>query len=126
MNDAGTRRSVHVALVEDDEGIRTALRRLLSALGHKTEIFPSGRAFLESTPIDRHECLIVDMNMPGMSGLDVLRQLGERGIQLPAVMMTAYDERWSREQCLAAGARAFLRKPLDDELLVQAIAEAVR
>ena len=115
----------HVAVVEDDESIRKALRRLLAALGHEPEMFASGPAFFASTPLDRHDCLIVDLNMPGMSGLEILKRLAEGGVKLPTVMMTAYDEGWSREQCLAAGASAYLRKPLDDELLVQAIAEAV-
>jgi FixJ family two-component response regulator len=126
MGAAGTTRPVRVALVDNDESIRTALRRLLSALGHHPEVFGSGQAFLDSPPIERHECLIVDMHMPGMSGLEILRHLGERGIRLPTLMVTAFEEGWSREQCLAAGASAYLRKPLDDVLLSKAIAEAVR
>ena len=118
-------RAIRVALVEDDESIRKALRRLLSVLGHDTEVFASGRAFLDSTPLDRHDCVIVDMQMPGMSGLELLRRLGEHGVRVPAVMVTGQDASESREQCLAAGAQAYLQKPIDDELLVQAIERAV-
>ena len=118
-------RPIRVALVEDDESIRKAMRRLLSVLGHKTEVFASGRAFLDSAPLDRHDCVIVDMQMPGMSGLELIKRMGEHGIRVPAVMVTGQDASESREQCLAAGAAAYLHKPIDDEVLVQAIARAV-
>ena len=119
--------SPHVAVVDDEEPIRKALERLLRAFGVYAETFPSGQAFLDSlgTP-PRPDCLILDLHMPGMTGLHVLRQLQESGVPIPTIVITAYDEPETRTDCLAAGAAAYLRKPLDDSVLLETIKATVR
>jgi FixJ family two-component response regulator len=113
-----------VAIVEDEEPIRKALHRLLRAANIKAECFASGAAFLESLATRRPDCLVLDLHMPGMTGLQLLQRLQDSGEHLPTVVITAYDEPETRAHCLDAGAAAYLRKPLDDRLLLEAIASA--
>ena len=112
-----------VAIVDDEEPIRKALRRLLRAAGIDAQSYASGQEFLEAAAAQRPDCLVLDLHMPGMSGLQVLRNLKQK---LPTVIITAHDEPETREQCLNAGACAYLRKPLEDRLLLNAISAAMR
>lgn len=77
-------------------------------------------------PARRPDCLVLDLHMPGLSGLEVQRELARRGETVPIVVITAFDEHESRAQCLAAGAAAYLLKPFDDQALLDAIGRAVR
>jgi FixJ family two-component response regulator len=115
-----------VAVVDDGESIRKALERLLRAAKLEAECFASGQAFIESLAVRLPDCLVLDLHMPGMTGCDVLRRLQQFRLDVPAIVVTAYDEPDTRAQCLAAGAFAYLRKPLDDRLLLDTIANAVR
>ena len=117
--------SALIAIIDDDEAVRTALRRLLRCAQHKAEAYGSGREFLEN--LDRHtpDCLVLDMQMPQMSGLEILRHLSAIGTSVPAVMITGHDEVGAREACLAAGASSYLRKPLDRSVLLEAIERAI-
>jgi FixJ family two-component response regulator len=115
-----------VAIVDDEEPIRKALKRLLRAANLEAESFASGADFLDSLAVRRPDCLILDLHMPGMTGLHVLQRLRQSGVQLPTIVITAYDEPETRTDCLAAGAAAFLRKPLEDRLLLDAVASAAR
>jgi FixJ family two-component response regulator len=114
-----------VAVVDDEASVRKALGRLLSAADFDVETFPSGPEFLISLAANRPDCLVLDLHMPGMTGLDVQRELTRAGDRLPIVIVTAYDGLESRSQCLAAGAAAYLVKPLDDRALLDAIATAM-
>ena len=114
-----------VAIVDDEEPIRKALQRLLNAAGLDAQTFGSGREFLDSLAIHHPDCVILDLHMPGMSGLSVLQQLRESGPRLPIVVITAYEVPEVRSYCLSAGASAYLRKPLHDQTLLEAIATAV-
>ncbi len=116
----------HVAIVDDEEGIRKALRRLLRASGLDAVAYATGEEFLSATAEKRPDCLVLDLHMPGMSGLQVLRRLKATGGRLPVVVITAHDEPETRKQCMNAGADAYLRKPLEDQLLLKAIAAAMR
>ena len=114
-----------VAIVDDEESVRKALERLLRAAGLCTETFASGRAFLDSLATRRPDCLILDLHMPGMGGVRVLQHLQCSSAPLPTVVITAFEAPETRAFCLSAGAWAYLRKPLDDRALLDAIAKAV-
>jgi FixJ family two-component response regulator len=116
----------YVAIVDDEEPVRKALKRLLRASGLEAETYASGKDFLEASALRPPDCVVLDLHMPGMSGLQVLRELRSAKTPLPAVVITAYDEPASREQCLAAGAAAYLRKPLDERLLLNAISANIK
>lgn len=114
----------YVAIVDDEEPVRKALKRLLRASGLEAESYGSGKEFLAASAVRRPDCLVLDLHMPGMSGLQVLQEMKAARATLPTVVITAYDEPASREQCLDAGAAAYLRKPLDERLLLNAISAA--
>ena len=115
-----------VAIVDDEEGIRKALGRLLRASGLEAESYANGQEFLEAAAARRPDCVVLDLHMPGMSGLQVLRKLKASGLLLSVVVITAHDEPETRAQCIEAGACAYLRKPLEDRLLLNAISAATR
>jgi FixJ family two-component response regulator len=115
-----------VAIVDDEEGIRKALGRLLRAAGMDAHGYANGPEFLSAASERRPDCVVLDLHMPGMSGLQVLRKLKATGQLLSVVVITAHDEPQTREQCLNAGACAYLRKPLEDRLLLNAISAAMR
>jgi FixJ family two-component response regulator len=117
---------MRVAIVDDEEAVRKALGRLLRSSGLDAETFPTGRAFLESLADVRPDCLVLDLHMPGLTGLQVLQKLQLSPPMLPVIVITGQDEPENRSRCLAAGAAAYLRKPLDDELLLKTIDRAVR
>jgi len=114
-----------VAIVDDEEPVRKALDRLLRAAGLQAQAFASSEAFFAFAAARRPDCLILDLHIPGTSGLQVLRRIGASGIRVPTIVITAYDEADTREQCLAAGAASYLRKPLDERLLFNAINAAL-
>jgi len=115
-----------VAIVDDEEGIRKALSRLLRASGLEAESYANGQEFLDAAAEHRPDCVVLDLHMPGMSGLQVLRKLKAAGQRLSIVVITAHDEPETRERCIDAGACAYLRKPLEDRLLLNAISAAMR
>jgi FixJ family two-component response regulator len=115
-----------VAVVDDDESVRKALQRLLRASGLEVDIFASAQDFLASLPqAALPDCLVLDLQMPGTSGLDLQRQLVRAGPQVPVVVITGHDEPGMQARCLAAGARAYLRKPLEAGTLLAAIEAAI-
>lgn len=116
---------MYVAIVDDEEPVLKALKRLLLASGLEAEGFATGKAFLEASARRRPDCVLLDLHMKGMSGLDLLRELRAREPMIPAVVLTAHDDPGTREACLAAGARAYLCKPLDDRALLSAISASL-
>jgi FixJ family two-component response regulator len=114
-----------VAIVDDEEPIRKALRRLLESAGVDVETFASGQEFLDSLTTRRPDCLILDLHMPGVGGLSVLQHMQSSGLQLPTVVITAYEVPDVRSACFSAGASVYLRKPLDHLVLLAAISEAI-
>jgi FixJ family two-component response regulator len=116
---------IRIALVDDDEAVRRAVKRLLQVSGLQVETFASGQEFLDALAPDRFDCVLLDLNMPQLSGLEVLKRMKARGIGVHAIMATAYDDPQMQEQCLAHGARTYLRKPLGGQRLLEAIAQAV-
>jgi FixJ family two-component response regulator len=120
-----TESRLSVAVVDDDASVRSALTRLLRACGHEAQAFASGSEFLESVKTKVPDCLVLDVHMPSISGLDVQAALRARDVHVPIVFITAYDDKGLRERALAQGAAAFLRKPLTEQTLLTAIASAV-
>ena len=113
-----------IAVVDDDAAVRKALARLLIANGFQTETFASAQNFLDSLTERRPDCVVADLQMPEMTGLELLLHLGAR-TPVPMIIMTAFNEAGLRERCAAAGARAYLVKPLRGQALVSAIVDAL-
>lgn len=114
-----------VAVVEDDPSVRKALQRLLRASDHDADAFGSAQDFLDSLPASIPDCVVLDLQMPGMNGLALQRELAQAGRRLPSVIITGHDEPGMQARCLAAGAGAYLRKPLDSKALLAAIEDAI-
>jgi two-component system response regulator FixJ len=121
-----SRRRLLVAIVDDEEPVRRALRRLFLVAGIDVETFASGYEFLESVKLQRPDCAVIDLRLPGLTGLDVQERLVEAGIRLPTVIVTGHDQAGIAERVLAAGASAYLSKPLDEESLLKTVASVVR
>lgn len=119
------RSRLRVAVIDDDASVRKALARLLRSNGHEVKAFASGGEFLESVQTTAPDCLVLDVHMPTVSGLDVQTTLLARGMHVPIIFITAYDNKDLRERALEQGAVAYLRKPLTEETLLAAIATAV-
>ena len=114
-----------IAVVDDEESVRIALRRLLRSAGLDVETFPSGAEFLDSLKSHRPDCAVLDLHMPNVSGFAVQSRLAEAGIRLPVVVITGHDSEETRKRALAAGIVVYLRKPVDDEALLDAITTAI-
>ena len=115
-----------ISLVDDDESIRRTTTLLIQSFGFQAAAFESAESFLKSGQLHETSCLIVDVQMPGMNGIQLQRHLAASGYKLPIIFITAYDNKESRKQALQAGAIAFLGKPFSDELLLQALRAALR
>ena len=115
-----------VAVVDDEESVRKALGRLIRSAGYSVEMFGSGVEFMQSLKRTRPDCVVMDLRMPVLSGFDVQAALQRSGVTVPLVIITGDDAPDSRERALRGGAGAFLRKPVDDALLIEAIQNAVR
>jgi FixJ family two-component response regulator len=115
-----------VAVVDDEESVRRAVARMLVASHFDVEVFASGQEFLDAVQQLRPDCVILDFQMPGLTGREVQRRLGLAQIRVPIIVVTAHDQVGIREQCLADGALAYLSKPLQRAPLVALIYEAVR
>lgn len=114
-----------IAIVDDDAIVRDATRELLSALGYKVTTFSSAEELLSSRPIHEVSCVITDVRMPGMSGVDLQAQLRADGVSIPIIFMTAFPEDKDQARALAAGASGFLVKPYREEALVTCIGSAL-
>jgi FixJ family two-component response regulator len=115
-----------VAIVDDDPSVLKALARLLSTRSFIVKTYLSGPLFLAAQPRDLPGCLIADLQMPEMTGLELQHNLKRQGVHIPTIIITAHDEAGMRERCKAAGAVAYLSKPVQDVLLFDAIEAAGR
>jgi FixJ family two-component response regulator len=107
-----------VAILDDDDSMRTALLGLLKSAGLPAKAFASAEEFLESGQQRKTACLIVDVRMPGMSGLELQAKLNAERCKIPTIFITAHGDTKMRMQALRAGAVEFLLKPFDDEVLL--------
>ena len=110
-----------ISIVDDDESIRRTTTFLIESFGFPAASFESAEKFLKSGQLHDTSCLIVDVQMPGMSGLELQSELAAAGYDIPIVFMTAYENKVSRQQAMQAGAVAFLAKPFGDEQLLQTV-----
>jgi FixJ family two-component response regulator len=115
-----------VAVVDDEDSVRGALLRLLRAHDMECEGYPSGERFLDSLATRRPDCVVLDLQMAGLTGRDVQRRLKNGHEPIPIIIITAHDEPTVRQQCLADGAAAYLQKPLRSEILLRSIRDAIR
>ncbi len=114
-----------VFVVDDDPGVGDAIRLLLRSVGLATEVFLSGREFLEAFDPERPGCLVLDVRMPGMSGLELQEKLAERGSTLPIIFVTAHGDIPMAVNAVKAGAEDFVQKPFRDQELLDRINEAL-
>ena len=113
-----------VAIVDDDLGVLKGVERLLNASGFGTEVFTSAEAFLDSAAASKATCLLLDIHLGGMSGIELRRQLLASGSRLAVIFMTAIDDDKMQQDAMDAGCVAFLRKPFPARLLIDAISKA--
>lgn len=115
-----------IAIVDDDEGMRLSLDGLLRSLGHRTELFDSAEAFLESRSARAADCVISDIHMPGgMSGMDLARRLGDGRRPMPVILMSAFADDNIREQAEDTKIHCLLAKPFDDDILIACLEKAL-
>jgi FixJ family two-component response regulator len=119
MTQKGNPRAVYV--VEDDEGMREAIEELLSVAGFRTVVYGSAEAYLNQASAESPLCVISDLNLPAMSGLELLTELGRRNEQPPVIVITAFDSASTRQEAARLGASAFLAKPFTSKALLTAI-----
>ena len=114
-----------VSVVDDDESLRRSVKNLLTSVGFRVETFASAEAFLQSAHRADTRCVVLDLRMPGMSGVDLLMHLAAAGSPIPVVILTAHSDDEARRRTLQAGAVAFLGKPFHGEALLGAIRRAL-
>ncbi|HEY1987599.1 MAG TPA: response regulator transcription factor [Terracidiphilus sp.] len=114
-----------VAIVDDDDSVRGTLQELLRSAGFPSKGFESAEAFLGSGHQQETACLITDIRMPGMSGLELQARLNAEHCRVPIIFITAHGDEEMRYQALRAGAVEFLPKPFDDEVLVESVRAAL-
>ena len=115
-----------VAVVDDEESVRLALARMLRASSFEVSIYRSGEEFLESIKTVVPDCVVLDFQMPGLTGRDVQRALSAAKVSLPIIIVTAHDQPSLREKVLADGAVAYFTKPLRRDNLIAALDQAIR
>jgi FixJ family two-component response regulator len=115
-----------ISIVDDDESVRRSTKLLIESFGFRSVTCESAKNFLESGHVDDTSCLIVDVQMPGMNGLELQSELAAAGSRIPIIFITGYDDKESRRRAMQAGAVAFLAKPFSDEQLLQTLHLALR
>ena len=114
-----------IVVVDDDGPVRKALGRLFRGAGYEVELFASAEQYLAQAPVRLPACLVLDMKMPGMGGLELQRAIAGTAKSLPIVFVTGHGDDGARDQALAAGAIAVLHKPIDEGMLLDAIKSAL-
>jgi FixJ family two-component response regulator len=114
-----------ISIVDDDCGVREAMANLLRSLGYEVTTFDSAEDFLESGRLGRTSCLITDLHMPDLDGLELQSRLIAQGHQTPVIFVTAYPEERFRKRAMNAGAVGFLSKPLIEDALIHCVESAL-
>jgi FixJ family two-component response regulator len=124
MNPAMTKRAL-IAIVDDDESIRVTTATLMRSVGFTARGFASAEEFLQSPELPQTSCLISDVQMPGISGLELQRRLASENRRTPIIFITAFPDPRIQQRALAGGAVCFLTKPFDGETLIQCVDRAL-
>jgi FixJ family two-component response regulator len=119
------RSSSLISIVDDDESNREATKGLIRSLGYQAATFSSAEEFLQSGSVDNTSCLIADVQMPGLSGIDLQRDLIARGVEMPTIFITAFPEEGTRRRALTAGAFGYLSKPFSEDSLLECLSSAL-
>jgi len=114
-----------ISVVEDDQFFRESMRRLMRSLGYSVEAFPSAADFLASPRLVETACLIADVHMPAMTGLELYRHLIDAGYAIPTILVTAYPDDDVRARALNDGVVCYLRKPVDEKHLMRCLRAAL-
>jgi FixJ family two-component response regulator len=114
-----------ISIVDDDESMREATKGLMRSLGYSVEAVASAQEFLSSRHVRRTACVIADMQMPGMTGLELHQQLSASGKPIPTILITAYPDNGVRDRAPAAGVIGYLSKPFDQDDLLACIRSAL-
>ena len=114
-----------IAIVDDDKAVRDALQRMLRAHGFVASVFASAERFLSSTDAACASCLIADMRMPGMTGLDLHNHLMANGVRVPTILITARPTSTERRRAISVGIACYLAKPLGEQILLDTVREAL-
>jgi FixJ family two-component response regulator len=117
---------VLISIVDDDHLVGETVGALVESLGHKAAIFNSAEHFLQSEVMKKTSCLITDLQMPGLNGLELQKELQSRGYRTPVIVVSGHCEEEARARALCAGAIGFLRKPLDTDLLIEYVKTAIK
>src|SRR6266478_8145971 len=125
MNQHKMPEHIVVSIVDDDVSVRASTRRLLRSSGFRAEAFASAEEFLDSKSAAETACLILDLRMPAMNGLELQRRLSQNGNGVPIIFLSAHASEEEERSALSAGAVQFLRKPISKEALLSAIHEAL-
>jgi FixJ family two-component response regulator len=119
-------RSFFIDVVDDEECVRKALSRLFRSAGFQVRTFATGQEFLSAAGVNQPDCLVLDLHLPGMSGLEILKQMAQRGLNVPAVVITGHDEAGVREKAFLSGAAAYLLKPINDQELIASVIQSAQ
>ncbi len=114
-----------ISIVDDDQSVRVAMRSLVRSLGFSAQAFASAEEFLQSPQLEETLCVISDVQMPGMSGIDLQKRLAVEKRDLPIIFITAFPNDTTERNALQAGAVCFLHKPFDSETLINCIRKAL-
>jgi FixJ family two-component response regulator len=114
-----------ISIVEDDQPFRESMRKLVSSLGYTVEVFPSAADFLASPFLTATACLVTDVQMPGMTGVELHRHLIAAGYAIPTIIVTAYPDEVVRRRAVKDGVVCYLRKPVDDDHLERCLRSAL-
>jgi FixJ family two-component response regulator len=114
-----------ICVVDDDRAFRDSLRRLLKSLAYSVEVFPSAATFLSFPSRSSSACLIADIQMPDMTGIELFEHLVETDQAIPTILVTAYPDERVRERMLTRGVRCYLRKPLEEATLIDCLRSAL-
>jgi FixJ family two-component response regulator len=115
-----------ISVVDDDQPHRESMRKLIMLLGYTVEAFSSAADFLASRALPETACLVTDVNMPGMTGVELHRRLVDTGYAIPTILVTAYPDEVVRDQALKDGVICYLSKPVDDDILERCVRSALR